>query len=175
VTNPYGYPAPPGGEPVVTRRPNGATAVLAGLVGVALAGALGYLPIRVFIDFGIGDLPVQTKIVLGLYLGAALLLLMGALVTFFRAVTGAVLLLIGGLVAAGAVVTEPLLLYPGYFGEFFKSMFQFGPDNAFVRVAAAVGGPLVFVLSVLPSTFRYLRYRPALPGYPRQSYPPQGW
>ncbi|HVW39923.1 MAG TPA: hypothetical protein VHC18_01105 [Amycolatopsis sp.] len=145
------------------RRPNGTTAILAGVVGLVLAGVLGYLPASVFIDVGISDLPGKALVMLGLYLGAALLLLLGALVTFFRAVAGAVLLLIGGLAAIGAVLSEPLLLYPSLIGEFFKAMFSFAEDDAFVRVGAAVGGPLVFLLAVLPWTFRYLRYQP----YPR--------
>lgn len=174
MTDPYGNP----GQPV--RRPSGVTAILDGLAALALAGALGYLPVNVFIDYGIEDLPQDTKVVLGVYLGAGLLLLIGALITFFRAVAGAVLLLIGALAAIAAVVIEPLLLYPGYFTQFFAAMFQFVPDDAFVRVAATVGGPVVLVLSSLPWTYRYLRYRPgdypaAAPKYPERTNPSQGW
>lgn len=155
VTSPYGYAAAP--QPP----PNGTTAILAGLVGLVLAGVLGYLPVNVFIDVGISDVPGKAQIVLGSYFGAALLLLLGALLTFLRVLAGAVLLLLGGLAAIGAVLCEPLLLYPSLIGEFFKTMFSFAEQDAFVRVGAAVGGPLVLVLSVLPRTFRYLRYRPA--------------
>ncbi|HJQ48541.1 MAG TPA: hypothetical protein VJ870_19785 [Amycolatopsis sp.] len=140
---------------------NGTTAILAGIVGLALTGVLGYLPVKVFIDVGVNDLPGKVLLLLGLYLGAALLLLLGALVTFLRALAAAALLLLGGLAAIGAVVAEPLLFYPGQIGEFFKAMFSFAQDDAFVRVSAAVGGPVVVVLSVLPSTLRYLRYRPS--------------
>ncbi|TNC29600.1 hypothetical protein [Amycolatopsis alkalitolerans] len=157
MTNPYGHPPGPG---AVGRRPSGVTAILGGLIALVLAGVLGYLPVKVFIDYGIDDLPRNTKIVLGLYLGAGALLLAGALVTFFRTVTGAVLLLLGALATIGAVVTEPLLLYPGYFTQFFAAVFQFAPDQAFVRVAATVGGPVLLVLASLPRTFRYLRHRP---------------
>ncbi|HVV10993.1 hypothetical protein [Amycolatopsis sp.] len=166
MTNPLGRPA-------AERRPTGATAILAGLAGLALAGALGYFPVKTFIDFGIDDLPGDAKIVFGLYLGAALLLLIGALVTFFRAVAGAVLLLIGGLAAIGAVVAEPLLLYPGQFSQFFRAVARFELDDAWVRVVAAAGGFVVVVLSLLPATFRYLRHRPAELSYPVQAYPPQ--
>lgn len=177
MTDPYGnrtqsFP--------VGRRPSGVTAILGGFAALGLAGALGYLPVAVFIDYGIDDLPPDTKIVLGVYLGAALILLIGALITFFRAVAGAVLLILGALAAIGAVVTEPLLLYPGYFTQFFKAMFQFVPDDAFVRVAATAGGPVVLVLASLPRTFRYLRYRPGeYPAvarrHPEHSHPSQGW
>ncbi|MTD54237.1 hypothetical protein GKO32_09655 [Amycolatopsis sp. RM579] len=173
----YGRPAR---GPVPARRPRGVTAILGGLAALALAGALGYLPVRVFIDFGIDDLPKDAKIVLGLYFGAALILLLGALGTLFRAVAGAVLLLIGALATIGAVVTEPLLLYPDYFTQFFAAMFRFEPENAFVRVAATVGGPVVLVLAALPATFRYLRYEPGdypspAQTHPERSHPPPDW
>ncbi|KAA9162288.1 hypothetical protein FPZ12_011630 [Amycolatopsis acidicola] len=168
MTTPYGQQA-------ALRRPSGGTAVLAGLLALALAGVLGYLPVRTFIDFGINDLPDKAKIVLGLYLGAALLLLIGALVTFFRALAGGVLLILAALAAIGAVVAEPLLLFPGQFTQFFKAVFQLQLDDSWVRIAGVAGGFVVLVLSVLPATFRYLRYRPADPGYPVQPCPPRAW
>ncbi|OXM73139.1 MULTISPECIES: hypothetical protein [Amycolatopsis] len=142
-------------------RPNGTTAILAGVVGLVLAGLLGYLPLKFFVDHGFAGMDGKVRGVLAVYSAAALVLLAGALTTFFRAVAGAVLLLAGGLLAVAAVICEPILLYPGYFGDFFAVMFRFASDDAFVRVGAVVGGPLVFVLAVLPWTFRYLRHRPA--------------
>ncbi|MDQ0379206.1 hypothetical protein [Amycolatopsis thermophila] len=149
--------SPVGREP----RPSGLTAILAGALGLLLAVVLGYLPLKFFVDHGLDGMAVKVSCVLGVYSAAALFLLVGALITFFRAVAGAVSLLVGALLAVAAVVLEPVLLYPGYVGAFFSDMFRFGPDDAFVRVGAAVGGPLVFVLAVLPWTFRYLRHRPA--------------
>jgi hypothetical protein len=177
VTNPFGQPVQRSGLPVtVARKTGGSTAVVAGILGLGLAGALGYLPVTEFIDYGIDGAPSRLLIVFGLYLGAALLLFLGALVTFFRVLAGAVLLLIGGLAAIAAVVAEPVLLHPGLFAEFFKAMFQFGREAAFVRVAAAIGGPVVVVLSALPSTFRFLRYRPPEPAYgPPPGYPRRDW
>lgn len=177
MTNPFGYPVQGGGQPVdIERAPSGATAVLAALVGLALAGILGYLPVTQFIYFGISDRPDRTLIVLGLYLGAALLLLLGSLVTFFRVLAGGILLLIGALVAVAAVVAEATLIQPGRLIDFFGAMFQFVPDDAFVRVAATVGGPLVFLLAALPSTFRYLGDRQPEIGYgPPPGYPPRSW
>lgn len=142
-------------------RPSGTTAILAGVLGLVLACLLGYLPLKFFVDYGFAGMDGKVRVVLGVYSLAALVLLAGALTTFFRAVTGAILLLLGGLLAVAAVVCEPVLLYPGYFEDFFAAMFRFTPDDAFVRVGAAVGGPIVFVLAVLPWTFRYLRHRPA--------------
>lgn len=137
---------------------------------------LGYLPVKEYIDYGLNDQPVRTLVVLGLYFGAAALLLLGSLLTFFRAVAGAVLLLIGGLVATAAVVAEPTLIHPGLFVAFFRAVFEFIPDDAFVRVAATVGGPVVFVLAALPATFRYLRHRPPELTYgPPRGHPRQDW
>lgn len=175
VTNPYGYPMPPDGTPVPARRPSGVTAVLAGLLGLALCGTLGYLPVKEFIAYGIADLPEKANIVLGLYLGAALLLLIGALLTLFRVLAGAVLLMLGALVSVAAVLTEALLLAYGLFAEFFRYVFQFQVDDAFVRVAGIAGGPLVFVLAAVPPTFRYLRYEASRSPYPPAGYAQRGW
>lgn len=163
MTNQSGGPDPRGRP--APRQPNGATAIIAGLLALPVAGMIGALPVQEFIDTGIDPAPKRLLLVLGLYLGGALLLVWGALMTFFRSVSGAVVLLLGSVAAIAAVVLEPTLLYPEDFAEFFKEMFQLVPHLAFVRVAAAVGGPLVFVLAVLPSTFRYLRHRP-----PESSY-----
>jgi hypothetical protein len=173
VTNPFGHPVRRSGLPV---RPNAVSAVLAGIVALGLSGALGDLPVTEFIDYGVDAAPTRLLVVLGLYLGAALLLFLGALMTFFRVLAGAIVVLLGGLAAMAAVVAEPVLLHPGLFGDFFAVMFRFSSDDAFVRVAAAVGGPVVFVLAALPSTFRYLRHRPYEAGYgPALGYPPQSW
>ncbi|WAL66666.1 hypothetical protein ORV05_02280 [Amycolatopsis cynarae] len=175
MTNPYGYPMPPDGAPVPQRRPSGVSAILAGLLGLALCGTLGYLPVKEFIAFGIADLPEKANIVLGLYLGASLLLLIGALLTFFRVLAGAVLLMLGALVSIAAVLTEAMLLAPDQLAEFFRYVFRFQMDDAFVRVAGIAGGPLVFVLAALPPTFRYLRYAAVQSPYPSAGYPRQGW
>jgi hypothetical protein len=176
MTNQFGGPAPRGRPAPPPRRPNGATAIIAGILALGVAGMLGVLPVREFIDHGVDTAPTRLLVVLGLYLGGALLLVLGALMTFFRSVAGAILLLLASLVAIAAVVLEPTLLYPEDFAEFFKEMFRLVPDLAFVRVAAAVGGPLVFLLAVLPSTFRYLRYRQPEPSYrvPLR-YSSEGW
>jgi hypothetical protein len=183
VSNPYGYPAQPApaGYPAPEKRPNGATAILAGLLGLGLAGVLGYLPVRYFIDmpsgFGLSDLPGKLLTVLALYSAAGIFLLIGALITFFRASAGAVLLLIGALLAIASVLLEPALLYQNDYANYFQAIYEFRLRAAFVRVGGLIGGPLVFVLAVLPPTFRYLRYRPGeTPVYgPSAGYPPQGW
>ncbi|GLY64398.1 hypothetical protein [Amycolatopsis taiwanensis] len=176
MTNQFGEPPPRGWAAPAPRRPNGATAIIAGIAALAVGGMLGALPVQRFIVSGVEMAPARLLVVLGLYLGGALLLVWGALMTFFRSVAGAILLLLGALVAIAAVVLEPILLYPGMFAEFFQAVFQLAPELAFARIAGAVGGPLVFLLAVLPSTFRYLRYRPSELSYGVPlGYSRQGW
>lgn len=165
MTNPFGHPVPSGAG----RRPSGITAIPAGSAGFLLTPFLGYLPVKEFIHNGL-DIPTHLQIVLGLYLFAGVVLLIGAIVTFFRAVTGGVLLLIGAVATIAAVLSEPLLLHAGGFAQFFRSAFSFGVDDAFVRVAATIGGPVVLVLAAMPATFRYLKY----PAY-GSGNPSQGW
>lgn len=147
----------PAGRP----RTAGTTAILAGVLALLLAVLLGYLPLAFYVDHGLHGVDGKLLGVLGAYLGAALVLLAGALCTFVRTVAGAVLVLVGGLFAIGAAVLEPVVLYPGHVGDFLVAVFRFDLDDALVRAGALVGGAVVFVLAVLPGTFRYLRHRPA--------------
>jgi hypothetical protein len=196
VTNPYGYQAQQPGpgfagypqqypQQPPLHSPNGATAIIAALLGLGLAGIVGYLPVYVFIDIpagaSIGDLPGEALTILGLYFGAAIVLLLGAVVTLFRGVFGAVLLIIGALVALASVLLEPALLYESAYGLFFDLMFQFLADAAFVRVGAIVLAPIVLLFAALRPTFKYLSHKPVprnpyaqQPGYsaPQQGYPP---
>lgn len=165
MTNPFGHPLPANAG----HRPSGVTAILAGFAGLALAPFLGYLPVQEFIANGL-DVPARPQILLGVYFFAAVVLLLGALVTFFRAVTGGVLLLAGAVVTIAAVLGEPLFVSDTGFTEFFRSVFTFTCEDAFVRVAATVGGPVVLVLSAMPATFRYLKH----PAYPPDDRS-QGW
>lgn len=153
MTNPFGHPVPSTSR----SSPSGVTAIPAGVAAFLLSGFVGYLPVKEFIEVGI-DVPQRLQIVLGMYLFAGIALLAGAIVTFFRTVTGGVLLIVGAVVTIAALLSEPLVLYPGSFAQFFRSVFSFSVDDAFVRVAATIGGPVVLVLAAMPATFRYLRY-----------------
>lgn len=195
MTNPYGYQAQQPGPGFAAypqqfqqqppRSPHRATAVIAALLGLILGGIVAYLPVYVLLDISagasIGDLPGEALTVLGLYLGAAIVLLLGAVVTLFRAVFGAVLLIIGALLTLASALLEPALLYEAAYGLFFQLMFQFEADAAFVRVCAIVLAPIVLLFAALRPTFRYLSHKPVphnpyarQPGYsaPQQGYPP---
>ncbi|WP_328604222.1 hypothetical protein OG943_29695 [Amycolatopsis sp. NBC_00345] len=165
---PYGYPAQPPepSDPATDgpiRRPSGATAVIAALLGLAAAAVAGYIPVTVFIGipsgFSLGDLPMWTLVDLGAYLGAGLVLLLGALGTIFRATAGAVLLILGALLAIGALLVESSLVSGGGFEAYFRTVFGLHGAAGTGRAALVVLAPLVLVLSALPPTFSYLRYR----------------
>jgi hypothetical protein len=165
VGGPYGDPAQPpepsGSAPI--RRPSGATAVIAALLGLAAAAAAGYVPVTVFLGipsgFSLGDLPMWTLVDLGAYLVAGLVLLLGALGTIFRATAGAVLLIFGALLAIGALLVESTLVSTLGYAAYFQSVFRLHNAADVGRAALCVLAPLVLVLSALPPTFSYLRYR----------------
>ncbi|WP_235146593.1 MULTISPECIES: hypothetical protein [Amycolatopsis] len=162
-------------EPV-PRRPKGSTAIAAGLFGLVAAATAGYLPARLFLDipsgFSLGDLSPLTLADLGAYLAASLVLLIGAIATFFRATAGAVLLIAGALLALGALLLEPALSgSPGY-AQYFRTLLRFENFAALDRVTLAAAVLLVLVLAGLPRTFGYLRYRaPVVPA----SSPSRQW
>ncbi|MDT8911466.1 hypothetical protein [Amycolatopsis sp. PS_44_ISF1] len=155
---------------MAARRPSGATAGLAALLGLAAAGLAGYVPVAVFLGipsgFSLGDLPVWTLVDLGAYLSAGLVLLLGALGTIFRATAGAVLLILGALLAIGALAIESTRVSGGGYEVYFRTVFALHGAPGTGRAVLVVLTPLVLVLSAVPPTFAYLRYRtPAAPPY----------
>ena len=187
MTGPYGYPAqqPPQpygyGQPHEPR-PSGVTAFLAAILGLVLAAMTGYVPIHTFISipsgYSIGDLPGEVLVLLGVYLMTALLLLIGALATFFRSFAGGILLLIGSLLTIAVIFAEPLVALDGKYDVYFKYLFGFEDLGAIIGVASLVVSPVLFLLAVIPPTFRYLRYRRPIPqayGAQPQVYPPRSW
>ncbi|MGW4519967.1 hypothetical protein [Amycolatopsis sp. NPDC004378] len=114
-------------------------------------------------EFSLGALPALVLVDLAGYLVAGLVLLLGALVTLFRATAGAVLLGVGALLAMGALLTEPVSVGVPL-ARFTDAMFTHGGFAMVDRVGLAGLSVLVLVLAFLPPTFRYLRYRtPTLP------------
>ena len=140
--------------------------MLAGLLGIPAAVAAGYVPVKIFLDmpaeFSLGALPGLVLADFAGYLLAGLVLLLGSLSTLVRATAGAVLLGVGALLAIGALLTEPLSMGVPL-GRFADAMFTHGGLAMVDRVGLAALSVLVLVLAFLPPTFRYLRYRAALP------------
>ncbi|SFP38070.1 hypothetical protein SAMN05421810_102414 [Amycolatopsis arida] len=163
----YGAPAHHGGP----RRPNPATAILAALLGLVVAGLAGYLPVWVFVEFGLDRQGGGALAALGLYLGATVLLLFGSLLTFFRVVVGAVLLIVGAVLGVAAVLLEPVLLDTAY-ELYFELVLEWDRVDGLSRIGTLAFAPVVLLLAVLPPTFRYLRHRaPAPTAYG----PPPAW
>lgn len=163
-----------------SNRPSGVTAILASLLGFAAAGAAGYVPVRIFLDmpaeFSLGALPGWVLVDLAAYLGAGLVLLLGALATLFRATAGAILLGLGALLAIGGLLTEPWSVDVPL-ARFADAMFTHGGFAMVDRVGLAGLAVLVLILALLPPTFRYLRYRtPTLPVWAGQeAYSSRSW
>ncbi|WP_101610534.1 hypothetical protein [Amycolatopsis sp. BJA-103] len=176
MTGPYGYPAQPGpanfGYHAPQIRPSAVTAIIAALLGLVAAGTAGYLPVYFFLElpsgFSIGDLPGLVLTALGLYLLAALLLLVGSLSAFFRSVAGAILLVLGSLMVITAVLMEPLA-FNGAYGLYFRMQFEFETFVALVRVVMFAVVPFTLIFAIIPPTLKYLRWRPS----PAQPYRPQ--
>lgn len=161
-----------GDEPPRPRGPNGVTALTAAVLGLLLTFPLVYVPSEQFIaipsGFSVGLLPIGVLAELGLYSGAGLVMLVGGLVTLFRGVAGAVLLIVGSALAVAAVVAEPVLGYSDGYRAFFDYLTSFRDLPGTARAVGLCGALLVFVLAVLPGTFRYLRHRaPAAETYGR--------
>ncbi|WP_181770303.1 hypothetical protein [Amycolatopsis pittospori] len=184
MTGPYGYPAqqpgPAGfGYPPQQARPNGATAVIAALLGLVAAGASGFIPVYFFLRLpsgvSIGNLPGFVLTALGLYLLGALILLIGALSAFFRSVAGAVLLVLGASMVIAAALAEPLA-FNGNYGIYFRAQFEFETFLAVVRVVMFAVVPFTLIFAIIPPTLKYLRWKPAAaqPFRPQNQYPQQG-
>lgn len=184
MTSPYGGYQDGGQHRQVPppRRPNGATAIIAALSGLALAGVAAYVPIgELFVDMppqlDVGDLPGGVLTFYGLLTGAAVFAFIGGLITFFRLVAGAILLLIGALMGTVGIFASPLLWGQDY-GFYFDAVFSFGTSPVVLRFLVMVFAPVTLVFAALPPTFKYLTYRaPARSIYGQPSgYPPQqGW
>ncbi|WP_318306187.1 hypothetical protein [Amycolatopsis solani] len=113
-------------------------------------------------EFSLGALPGLVLVDFAGYLVAGLVLLLGSLATLFRATAGAVLLGVGALLAIGALLMEPVSMGVPL-ARFADAMFTRGGLAMLDRVGLATLSVLVLVLAFLPPTFRYLRYRAALP------------
>jgi uncharacterized membrane protein len=187
VTGPSGYPVQQPGptyggggyQAAPPRRPNGATAIVAGILALVVAGLAGYIPINFFINiqsgFSIGDLPGTALAYLAIFLSAALFLLMGAIVTFFRALAGTILLIIGELPVIAGILYEPTLTSNSDYGAYFTAVFTLRTLDLTVRAVMIALTPFVLILAALPPTFKYLRYRAPVPQtyHQQQAYPPR--
>ncbi|MQA81283.1 MAG: hypothetical protein GEV10_22830 [Streptosporangiales bacterium] len=142
-------PGPPFG-PVraAPRRASGATTVVAAILAVLVVLVTVFLYVRngIWNEMSAVTWALVTSDVL-----SCALLLTGAGTAIARKVAGAVLMAVGGAV--------PLLAYLAYYGWLLLILDSVPPLDLGTAVNAVglVGAAAVVVLSVLPSTFRYLR------------------
>lgn len=162
-----GYPQQPYSGGAYPVEPSGgtnpATAIIAGILAlVVTACEITYL-VKFFGssigEIGLGKLPWQYLLMLGLDAVAGLLLLLGSMFTFGRKTAGAALIAIGAILAIVGVIILPLTAPKGAipFGDYLQAIFQFGDITAIVEAVALICSPLAFILAVIPPTTRHLR------------------
>lgn len=162
---------------------NPATAIIAAVLALAAVAALLVVNFKRLGDLpsglGFGDLPGPYKTVVILWFGAALILLVGAIIVFVRKLAGAFVVVLGGLAGIAAVLLYPVILGDALgieikMGDYLEEVFKFDGTESTFSAIALILSPLALILAILPPTLNYLRG----PGndvsqYPQQSYPQQ--
>lgn len=171
---------PPSGSPGLS--------VTAGILGIILAGCLGYATIDMLGEIGDGaDLPAGYTALFVLHFLVVGLGLLGAILVFARQVAGAFVLLGTGLLAVVAIVVDPLMAEPlwifllgdmpsgpppsGEYAAYWETMFEFGNEQAVMFAVSLVLGAILMVIAALPPSLNYLRGSSrgqAGYGYPQQ-------
>lgn len=189
----YGYQQQPGpwqgGGGYHQQQPSGSPvlSVMAGILGIALAGCLGYATIDLIGEIPDGvDAPGGYTAMFVLHFLVAGLGLLGAILVFARQVAGAFVLLAAGLLAVVAIVVDPLMAEAlwvfllgdmpgapptGEFAAYWEAMFEFGNEQAVLFFASLVLGAILLVIAALPPSLNYLRgssQGQAGYGYPQQ-------
>jgi hypothetical protein len=162
---PPGYPQPGQPQPV---RTNPATALVAAVLALCAAGALA----AVGFDFlsevpdgaGFGDLPGRLQAIPIMQFGAAVLLLIAAILLLARKMAGAVFAVLGGLAGIAAILLVPMLADIGM-GIYLELVFKFDSTGATMSAIALILSPLALIVAILPATLRHLRGT-ADDGYP---------
>lgn len=171
----YNYPAQTGGG-------SPATAIIAGVLGLAAAVLMGIAGFKMISDIPDGaEVPSEYNIMMILLFAAAVVCLIGAIITFVRKVAGAFVLLIGAIVVIAAILVQPALLSSMAseaggsvsFGDFFEQLFKFNDAQSTCEAIALIVAPFLLILSVIPPTLNWLRgSTQSYGGYPQQ--PQQG-
>lgn len=170
----YNYPAQRAGSP--------ATAIIAGILGLAVTVLLAIAGFEWLGDLSDApdgfEVPAEYTIIIILLFAAAVVCLIGAIITFVRKVAGAFVLLIGAIVTLAAVLLQPVLLSSlaqgadVSFGDFIKELFKFETTRFTCEAIALICAPILLIFSVIPPTLNWLRGsgQPAQPygGYPQQ-------
>lgn len=148
---PYDY----GSTPEYSRPRAGATAIVAGLVGLLAAGALAWVVFEWFTAFDEAGTPMPNAlwVVVGVRAGLAFLLLGLAVGTLARRVSAAWLLMLVALLTAATVILEPLVLEVEL-GGWVQLMFEFEDSFAIAIVLASGLGLLTALLAIVAGATR---------------------
>lgn len=182
-----GYQQPPTGYAAPQAGPG--LAVTSGIVGLGVGGVLLTQTIMLMSDFGDAPgLPDGWMFMNIAHFAAVGLALLGAILVFVRQTAGAFLLLVSAVVTIAVIVLDPLLVeglfftllgaLPEFapstdeFGNYFTAMFEFGNEQAVLRVVALALGVLLLIIAALPPSLRWLRGSDRNHHHP---YHPQGW
>jgi hypothetical protein len=162
---PPGYPQPGQPRPV---RTNPATALVAAVFALCAAGALAVVGYDFLTEVpdgaGFGDLPGRLQAIPVMQFGAAVLLLIGAILLLARKMAGAVVVVLGGLAGVAAILLVPMLADIGM-GVYLELVFKFDSTGATMSAIALILSPLALIVAILPVTLRHLRGA-AADGYP---------
>jgi hypothetical protein len=177
-----GYPAAPGGGT------NPATAILAAILALAVAGFEGTIAGQFFGNGGSFNLPTQFIVSPIVQIAVGLFLLIGAILMFARKLAGAILAIIGSIMAIAMFFLEPVIISDGKadIGRFIEAVFQFEQTETIFRALILIVAPLALILAVIPPTLKHLKgvgnapyAGDGYPGYPNPQggYPQQqqGW
>ncbi len=138
------------------REGNPALAVVAGIIGIGIAGVLAYQTIDLLVDLGDvrGDIPGGWTVMIVLHLVVAGLGLLGAILVFVRQVAGAFVLLAAATFAIAVLILDPALAEGVWF----------------TMLGALVLAPVLLIIAALPPSLGWPR-GPRPSGYPQ--YPPR--
>jgi hypothetical protein len=163
-------------------------AVMGGIVGIGVAGLLATQTFLLLSDLEqVPELPGGWTAMVVFHFVVAGLALLGAVLVFARQVAGAFVLMVSALLTvamlllidpamAEGVWASMLGALPEFvptsdFGGYFQAMFEFGNEQAVLRLMALVLGVILLVIAVLPPSLKWLR-RSGEQGY---SGYPRGW
>lgn len=182
-----GYPSGGYSEP-----DNGTSPTLAIIAAVFALAALASLLVVNFKRLGdvpdgvgFGDFPGPYKTVVILWFGAAVVLLIGAILMFVRKLAGAFITVVGGLAGIAAVLLYPVILGDAFgvelpMGDYLEAIFKFDETEAIFSATALIASVLALILAILPPSLNYLKGSSAsssgYDGYQQPQQPQQpGW
>jgi len=151
-----------------------ALAVIAGIIGIGLAGVFAYQTIDLLADVSdaSGDMPGGWVTMIILHFVVAGFGLLGAILVFARQVAGAFVLLAAATFAIVVLILDPAMAEgvwasmlgalptvepTGDFSAYFQAMFEFGNEQAVLRFIGLVLGVLLLIIAALPPSLNWLR------------------